>query len=563
MAIEPTKVNTGNGRPVTKIDVLNAENRGVEREQLNRILGSFDSRISVVEESSGNTPSSAVTTITADSTQINVVQDGNNYDLSLAIGGVTTGIIADNAVTTAKLTDASVTYAKIQNVTTDRLLGRDTASSGAVGEISLDPTLEFTGSDSIRRAALTGDVTAPAGSNTTTIANNAVTDAKLRQSAGLSVVGRSANSTGNVADITAGTDGDVLRRSGTTLGFGTIPNTSVTGLGTAATQNTGTSGANIPFLNGNNTWSGTNGFQAVSSTTLTTTGNATINGQLTLSGTVPRINLTDTNTGADSYVSADSSAGSLTFAADDNNETANSALNFRIDGSAVGSWATTGLSITGTLTTTGNAQLASLSVGIDTPIYEGRFHDASSDAYVLVSTGTTTNTVGLLFGDSASPVVGRIQYAHSADTMQFFSGGSERLRIDSGGADVTGALTVTSTISASNFAGSTWTPTTHNLSNLSSATGSSGQYLRAGNTVTASVNVTVNASGAGACAFEMSLPVSSNLAAIGDLVGIGVTSLAEITLIYAETTNDRAKVEFIATSSGSRVVSVHFTYRVA
>jgi hypothetical protein len=56
------------------------------------------------------------------------------------------------------------------------------------------------------------------------IDNNAVTDAKLRQSAGLSVVGRSANSTGNVADITAGTDGHVLRRSGTAVGFGTVAN---------------------------------------------------------------------------------------------------------------------------------------------------------------------------------------------------------------------------------------------------------------------------------------------------------------------------------------------------
>lgn len=39
------------------------------------------------------------------------------------------------------------------------------------------------------------------------------------------------------------------------------------GLGTAATQNTGTSGANLPFLNGNNTWGGTNGFAAVTATT--------------------------------------------------------------------------------------------------------------------------------------------------------------------------------------------------------------------------------------------------------------------------------------------------------
>ncbi len=55
-----------------------------------------------------------------------------------------------------------------------------------------------------------------------TIVANAVTDSKLRQSAGLSVIGRSANSTGNVADITSATDGDVLRRSGTSIGFGNI-----------------------------------------------------------------------------------------------------------------------------------------------------------------------------------------------------------------------------------------------------------------------------------------------------------------------------------------------------
>lgn len=71
--------------------------------------------------------------------------------------------------------------------------------------------------------SLTGDVTGSGtGSFAATIANNAVTDGKFRQSAALTVVGRSANSTGNVADIAAGSDGDVLRRSGTTLGFGTI-----------------------------------------------------------------------------------------------------------------------------------------------------------------------------------------------------------------------------------------------------------------------------------------------------------------------------------------------------
>lgn len=48
------------------------------------------------------------------------------------------------------------------------------------------------------------------------------------------------------------------------------------GLGSAATANTGTSGATVPFLNGNNTWSGAQTFTATLS----------VSGALTLSGTV-------------------------------------------------------------------------------------------------------------------------------------------------------------------------------------------------------------------------------------------------------------------------------------
>jgi len=70
------------------------------------------------------------------------------------------------------------------------------------------------------------------------VKDNSISNAKLRDSSGLSILGRYANSTGDPADITAGSDGDVLRRSGTTLGFGTIPSTSVTGLGSLSAQNT-------------------------------------------------------------------------------------------------------------------------------------------------------------------------------------------------------------------------------------------------------------------------------------------------------------------------------------
>lgn len=67
-----------------------------------------------------------------------------------------------------------------------------------------------------------GSLATLSSAGTSQITDDAVTDAKLRNSAALSVVGRSANSSGDPADIAAGTDGHVLRRSGTTLAFGTV-----------------------------------------------------------------------------------------------------------------------------------------------------------------------------------------------------------------------------------------------------------------------------------------------------------------------------------------------------
>ena len=57
---------------------------------------------------------------------------------------------------------------------------------------------------------------------TISVATNGITDALLRQSSGLSVIGRSANSTGNVSDIAAASDHQVLRRSGSTVDFGAV-----------------------------------------------------------------------------------------------------------------------------------------------------------------------------------------------------------------------------------------------------------------------------------------------------------------------------------------------------
>lgn len=96
--------------------------------------------------------------------------------------------------------DVAVT--SITPVASDRLLGRDTAGSGACEELTVGGGLEFTGSGGIQRSALTGDVTASAGSGSLTIASDAVTYAKMQNvSATDRLLGRSTAGAGDVEEI--------------------------------------------------------------------------------------------------------------------------------------------------------------------------------------------------------------------------------------------------------------------------------------------------------------------------------------------------------------------------
>lgn len=125
-------------------------------------------------------------------------------------GGIQTGAFTGDVTKSAGGTSLSigadsVTFAKMQNIGTDTLIGRDTAATGDPEAITVGGGLEFTGAGGIQTSALTGDVTKPAGSVTTTIASSSVTLAKMANLAQDQFIGRVTASTGvpETATITA------------------------------------------------------------------------------------------------------------------------------------------------------------------------------------------------------------------------------------------------------------------------------------------------------------------------------------------------------------------------
>jgi hypothetical protein len=157
------------------------------------------------------------------------VSDGDKGDITVSSSG-----------TIWTVDDGAITFAKIQNITTDRLLGRDTALSGSTEELTVSGGIEFTGSGGIQRSALTGDVSASTGSNSVT-----VTQARgLRETTGPTTL-----SMGSVLD------NQYLKRSGSTIigvflslaiTVGTENTMAFIGEGISPTQSTYMTAAGVP-----------------------------------------------------------------------------------------------------------------------------------------------------------------------------------------------------------------------------------------------------------------------------------------------------------------------------
>jgi hypothetical protein len=159
----------------------------------------------------GGGAGAAPATITACTVDQVVFGQSSANPICRTVSGDVTFASGVSAIGTAK-----VVYAMMQNVAALSVIGRSANSSGVPAAISC-----VAASDAVLRES--GSVIGCGTVATAGITNNAITDAKLRQSAALSLIGRSANSTGNVADISASAASDcIYRESSSTIGCGTI-----------------------------------------------------------------------------------------------------------------------------------------------------------------------------------------------------------------------------------------------------------------------------------------------------------------------------------------------------
>ena len=400
----------------------------------------------------------------------------NTGDQTITLTGDVTG--SGTGSFAATIANNAVTFAKVQQIATDKILGRDTSGTGVVEELNVGGGVEFTGSGGIQTSAFTGDVTKAAGGTAQTIATSAVTYAKIQDISAASILlGRGAGAGAGVAqEISLGTG---LSMSGTTL------SSTAAGSVTSVDASGGTTG--LTFSGGPVTTTGTLTLAGTLDVANGGTGATTAAGALTSLGAYPNSNPagytanagTVTNVSASGGANISVATGSTTpvisqvAATTTQNGYMTSAQATKLDGIAAGASVTSVGVDGGTtgLTTTGGPITSSGTITL-----------AGTLAVANGGTGAT-NAANALTNLGAYPASNPNGYTSNAGTVTSVnvSGGSTGLTTSGGPVTASGTITIDGVLSVAN-GGTSSTSASSAISFLAGAT-TNGQYLRGNGTV--------------------------------------------------------------------------------
>jgi len=166
-----------------------------------RLLGRETAASGVIEEISLNSTLELVATTTLQRAALTGDVTATAGSNTTVVANVPAGAYAALSIVNGDISaSAAIVLTKLQDIATARLLGRQTAASGAIEEISLDATLELVATTTLRRAAITGDITIAVGSNAAVFGVGVIVDADISATAEI-----------NVTKLLDGTPGQFIR----------------------------------------------------------------------------------------------------------------------------------------------------------------------------------------------------------------------------------------------------------------------------------------------------------------------------------------------------------------
>jgi len=175
----------------------------------------------------------------------------------------------------------------------------------------------------------------------------------------------------------------------------------------------------------------------------------------------------------------------------------------------------------------------------------------------ITSTAAPTNGQLLIGSTGAAPVAAAITGTANRVTVTNSAGGITL----SGPQD----LGTGSSPTFANMLSGTYTPTLTNVANLDASTAYQCQYMRVGNVVSVSGKVDIDPTTATvSTTLGISLPIASNFGAAEDCAGTAFASgvSGQGAAILADTTNDRAQLQFIAADTTNKAMLFQFLYEI-